>query len=53
MSGMAGAVTAIALDLGTTSVKAALLDRNGTLCHITRFSAPAINHAQDCYESDA
>ncbi len=53
MSGMAEAVMAAALDLGTTSVKAALLDRNGTLCHITRFSAPAINHTQDRYESDA
>lgn len=53
MSGMAETVTAAALDLGTTSVKAALLDRNGTLCHITRFSAPAINHTQDRYESDA
>lgn len=53
MSGMAEAVMAAALDLGTTSVKAALLDRNGTLCHITRFSAPAINQTQNRYESDA
>jgi glycerol kinase len=53
MPGMAEALTAVALDLGTTSIKAALLDHNGALCHITRFSAPAINQVQDCYESDA
>lgn len=53
MPGMAEAMTALALDLGTTSIKAALLDRNGMLCHITRFSAPTINHTEDRYESDA
>jgi len=44
---------AIAMDLGTTSIKAALLTRQGALCHITSQPAPAISHKDGQYESDA
>ena len=44
---------AIALDLGTTSIKAGLLDQNGALCHVISHSAPAIIADGGRYESDA
>ncbi|MBS0298648.1 MAG: carbohydrate kinase [Proteobacteria bacterium] len=44
---------AIALDLGSTSVKAAALDRQSNLQHIVSQPAPAIDHRQGRYESDA
>ncbi len=46
-------ITAIALDLGTTSIKAGLLDQHGELCHITALPAPNITEQHGCYESDA
>jgi glycerol kinase len=45
--------SAIALDLGTTSIKAALLDQHGNLTNITSRPAPTINESDGCYESDA
>ena len=44
---------AIALDLGTTSIKAALMDRQGDLQHIITRSAPAIDNHNGHYESNA
>jgi len=44
---------AIALDLGTTSIKAGLMDRNGRLASVTSLSAPRINVENGRYESDA
>jgi len=44
---------AIALDLGTTSIKAALMDRQGDLQHIVTRSAPAIDNHNGHYESNA
>ena len=44
---------AIALDLGTTSIKAALLDQQGILRNITSRPAPTINTSNGHYESDA
>ncbi len=46
-------ISAIALDLGTTSVKAALMDRQGNLHHIVTQPAPAIDSHDGRYESDA
>ena len=43
----------IALDLGTTSIKAGLLDDGGTLHHITARPAPEITIAGERCESDA
>lgn len=45
--------SAIALDLGTTSIKAALMDAAGMLHHITQQNAPDINTDNGHYESDA
>lgn len=45
--------SAIALDLGTTSIKAALLDEHGQLYNITTQPAPTITVNQGRYESDA
>ncbi len=45
--------SAIALDLGTTSIKAALLDQHGRLTNITSRLAPSINGSDGRYESDA
>ncbi len=45
--------SAIALDLGTTSIKAALMDRQGNLQHIVTRSAPAIDSHNGRYESNA
>lgn len=45
--------SAIALDLGTTSIKAALMDAAGMLHHITQQNAPHINTDNGHYESDA
>ena len=45
--------SAIALDLGTTSIKAALMDAAGMLQHITQQNAPDINTDNGHYESDA
>jgi glycerol kinase len=44
---------AIALDLGTTSIKSGLLDETGQLAHITSRPAPAISVSGGKYESDA
>lgn len=46
-------ISAVALDLGTTSIKAALMDRHGNLHHISARPAPAIDSHDGCYESDA
>lgn len=46
-------IKAIALDLGTTSVKAGLLDQHGELSHLSSLPAPAIKHHDGSYESDA
>lgn len=46
-------ISAIALDLGTTSVKAALMDAEGILHHITQQNAPDIDTGDGHYESDA
>jgi glycerol kinase len=46
-------ISAIALDLGSTSVKAGLLDRNGELIHIVATLAPRIVVSGGHYESDA
>ncbi|TAN71841.1 MAG: carbohydrate kinase [Gallionella sp.] len=45
--------SAIALDLGTTSIKAGLLDRHGALGHIVARPAPPITATGGRYESDA
>ncbi|MBS0586982.1 MAG: carbohydrate kinase [Proteobacteria bacterium] len=44
---------AIALDLGTTTIKAALMDRQGNLRNIVAQPAPAIDSHDGRYESDA
>lgn len=46
-------IKAIALDLGTTSIKAALLDEHGQLHHLISQPAPTITADQGRYESDA
>lgn len=46
-------ISAIALDLGTTSIKVGLLDQHGALCHVFSLPAPQISVAGGCYESDA
>ncbi|MBS0424521.1 MAG: carbohydrate kinase [Proteobacteria bacterium] len=46
-------IAAIALDLGSTSIKAAVLDQQGNLQHIVTQPVPAIDHRQGRYESDA
>lgn len=46
-------ISAIALDLGTTSIKAGLLDQNGALSHIVAQPAPAVTVNGGRYESDA
>ena len=47
------AITAIALDLGTTSIKAGLLDQKGILTNIVSRPAPNITASGGRYESDA
>ena len=44
---------AIAIDLGTTSIKAGILDLNGTLQHLVLKRAPPINNFGGHFESDA
>ncbi len=46
-------VSAIALDLGTTSIKAALVDGYGNLQHMSSLPAPAIDGHDGRYESNA
>ena len=46
-------IVSIALDLGTTSIKAGLLDRDGALGHIATLPAPPITVSGGGYESDA
>jgi glycerol kinase len=46
-------VSAIALDLGTTSIKAGLLDCHGELCNLLACPAPGISVNGGRYESDA
>lgn len=43
----------LALDLGTTSIKAGMLDRDGRLMRVVVRSAPAVESVDDRYESDA
>ena len=45
--------SAIALDLGTTSIKAGLLDQQGSLSHIIALPAPEMSVYDGRYESDA
>ncbi len=49
----ASKIYAIALDLGTTSVKAGLLDQDVALGNVVAKSAPKITVSDGCYESDA
>lgn len=46
-------ISAIALDLGTTSIKAGLLDTEGALSRIVAIPAPIISAERGRYESDA
>ena len=46
-------IAAIALDLGTTSIKAGVLDSQGVLSHIVTQPAPPITVTGGRYESDA
>ncbi|MEO8332401.1 MAG: FGGY family carbohydrate kinase [Gallionella sp.] len=46
-------ISAIAIDTGTTSIKACLLDQDGELKHIVTRSAPEITVSGGRYESDA
>jgi glycerol kinase len=46
-------IVAVALDLGTTTIKAGLLSRDGTLSRIVAQPAPAIKAEGGRYESDA
>ncbi len=46
-------MSAIALDLGTTSIKAALMDEHGNLLHIVTQPAPAFDSHDGYYESNA
>ena len=46
-------IASIALDLGTTSIKAGLLDQNGALNHVVAQPAPPITVSGGHYESDA
>jgi len=46
-------ISAFALDLGTTSIKAGSLDRQGALTHIVTHPAPKITGDGGRYESDA
>ncbi len=46
-------ISAIALDLGTTLIKAGLLDRRGEIGHLVVRHAPEINASDGHYESDA
>ncbi|MGZ8967526.1 MAG: FGGY family carbohydrate kinase, partial [Gallionella sp.] len=43
----------LALDLGTTSIKAALLDKNGALQHLVSLPAPVVSNHGIYFESDA
>lgn len=47
------AFAAIALDLGTTSIKAGLLDHDGALSHVVSQPAPEMSVGEGRYESDA
>lgn len=49
----ASRISAIALDLGTTSIKAGLLNQDGALSHIVTKPAPKITVTDGHYESDA
>ncbi len=46
-------IVAIALDLGSTSIKAGLLDQHGTLGHMVALPAPEMTVNGGRYESDA
>ncbi len=46
-------IKAISLDLGTTSVKVALLDQHGKLCHVTTLPAPPLGVDSGSFASDA
>lgn len=46
-------ISAIALDLGTTSIKAALLGQDGRFDNMIARAAPEIKAKDGCYESDA
>lgn len=49
----ASGYSAIALDLGTTSIKGGLLDQHGELSNIAIYPAPKMIVSGGCYESDA
>jgi glycerol kinase len=49
----APSIAAIALDLGTTSIKAGLLDQDGVLSNIVALPAPKVGGQDGHYESDA
>lgn len=46
-------IVAVALDLGTTKIKAGLLSQDGTLAGVVAHAAPGIAADGGCYESDA
>lgn len=46
-------ISAVALDLGTTSIKAALLGQDGRFDNMIARAAPEIKAKDGCYESDA
>lgn len=46
-------ISAIALDLGSTSIKAGLLDQNGDITNLISIPAPAVHSDGMHYESDA
>jgi glycerol kinase len=46
-------ISAIALDLGSTSIKAGLLQEDGSLTGIVSLAVPAVSSNQGRYESDA
>jgi glycerol kinase len=50
---VASATSAIALDLGTTTIKAGLLNADGGLARVIARAAPAITVSDGRYESDA
>ena len=50
---VASATSAIALDLGTTTIKAGLLNADGWLARVIARAAPAITVSNGRYESDA
>ena len=50
---MPSVIVSVALDLGTTTIKAGLLAQDGTLSNIVARPAPEMNSGNGRYESDA